>query len=178
MRWVGKHHQRGGPLFRPILALLLLAAGALAACTGPQTDAPPALAMQPVLPPGPPAVYPTEVPTFSQVGLASWYGRDFHHKRTASGERYDMRDFTAAHRSLPLDTVVRVTDLANHRSVLVRINDRGPFAEGRVIDLSRGAADQLGMTKEGVVPVRIDVFDTDQFKTVAEYLNAQFLNSH
>ncbi|HXZ00374.1 MAG TPA: septal ring lytic transglycosylase RlpA family protein [Stellaceae bacterium] len=123
-----------------------------------------------MLPLEPPTVYPSLVPNFAQVGLASWYGRDFHQRTTASGERYDMRDLTAAHRSLPLDTIVRVTNLNNNRSVLLRINDRGPFARGRVIDVSRGAAELLGMTKVGVVPVRVEVFDADQLKTVAENL--------
>lgn len=158
------------PLLRPCLVALLLATGALGACTGPQ-PAPPPLALQPpTLPPEPPTVYPSSGPSFVQTGLASWYGRDFHRKTTASGERYDMRDLTAAHRSLPLDTVVRVTNLNNNRSVLVRINDRGPFAHGRVIDVSRGAAELLGMTKMGVVPVRVEVFDADQLKNFAENL--------
>lgn len=172
MRLAGKHG-RGVPLLRPFFMALLLAAGALAACTGPQTAAPPALAMlPPPMPPEPPTVYPSLVPSFTQIGLASWYGADFHHKQTASGERYDMRDLTAAHRSLPLHTVVRVTNLTNNRSVLLRINDRGPFAPGRVIDVSRGAAELLDMTKLGVVPVRVEVFDADQFKSVAENLPA------
>jgi rare lipoprotein A len=161
------------PLLRPFAIALLLATGALGACTGPQPVAAPSLALQPpLLPPDPPTIYPTLVPSFTQVGLASWYGRDFHHKATASGERYNMRDLTAAHRSLPLNTVVRVTNLENNRSVMVRINDRGPFAQGRVIDLSRGAAELLDMTTVGVVTVRVEVFPTDQFKTVAEYLSA------
>jgi rare lipoprotein A len=170
MRLAGKH-RRGMPLLRPFLIALLLAAGALGACTGPQPASEPSLALQaPPLPLEPPTVYPSRLPSFTQVGLASWYGRDFHHKTTASGERYDMRDLTAAHRSLPLDTIVRVTNLDNNRSVVVRINDRGPFAQGRVIDVSRGAAELLDMTKTGVVPVRVEVFPADQFKTVAEYL--------
>ena len=171
MSLAGKH-RRGDPLLRPLLAVLLLAAGVLSACTGPQFAAPSSLALQPALVAPEPPADSTRAPSFSQVGLASWYGRDFHRKPTASGERYDMRDLTAAHRSLPLETVVRVTNLTNNQSVLVRINDRGPFAQGRVIDLSRGAADRLGMTRAGVVPVRIEVFESDQFKTVAEYLRA------
>ena len=83
-----------------------------------------------------------------------------------------MYDLTAAHRSLPLDTVVKVTNLTNNRSVLVRINDRGPFAAGRVIDLSRGAAEVLDMKEVGVAMVRLDVYPNDQFKTVAQYLDA------
>jgi rare lipoprotein A len=174
MGLVGKH-RRGIPRLRSLFAVLLLAAaGALGACSGPQTAPAPNLALQqPPLPSVPPTVYPSEVPSFSQIGLASWYGSDFHHKTTASGERYDMHDMTAAHRSLPLDTLVRVTNLSNHRSVVVRINDRGPFAHGRVIDLSRSAAERLGMTKAGVAPVRIDVFDADQPNTVAQYQQYQ-----
>src|SRR5437867_12661194 len=90
-----------------------------------------------------------------QVGLASWY--DLEGRRTASGERFDQRGLTAAHRSLPLGTRVRITNLANGRSVRVRINDRGPFARGRVIDVSRAAARRLGMIGTGTVRVRIEV---------------------
>ncbi len=150
---------------------LILAAAALAACTGPETEAPPLISVAPSVVPEAPA--PQSQPIFTQVGLASWYGRDFNHRHTASGERYDMYDLTAAHRSLPLDTVVKVTNLTNNRTVLVRINDRGPFATGRVIDLSRGAAEVLGMKQAGVAPVRLDVYPNDQFKTVAQYLDAR-----
>jgi len=90
-----------------------------------------------------------------QVGLASWY--DLEGRRTASGERFDQRGLTAAHRSLPLGTRVRITNLANGRSVRVRINDRGPFARGRVIDVSRAAAERLGMLGSGTTRVRIEV---------------------
>lgn len=124
----------------------------------------------PMVPAGPASRFPAVVPSYTQVGLASWYGGHFHKKPTASGERYDMNDFTAAHRSLPLHTIVRVTNLTNDRVVVVRINDRGPFAPGRVIDVSRGAARSLDMTRDGVVRVRIDVFDTDQRQSVAEGL--------
>jgi rare lipoprotein A len=166
-------HLRGMRVLRSGLGgTLLLAAAALAACTGPETDAPPAvISVAPSVVPEAPASQ--KQPIFTQVGLASWYGRDFNHRHTASGERYDMYELTAAHRSLPLDTVVKVTNLANNRSVLVRINDRGPFAAGRVIDLSRGAAEVLDMKQAGVAPVRLDVYPTDQFKTVAQYLDAR-----
>ena len=95
-----------------------------------------------------------------QVGKASWYGRLFQHKQTASGEPYDMYQFTAAHRTLPLGSWVEVTDLKNDRSVIVRINDRGPEPKNRIIDLSYNAAKMLGMTKNGVHPVRIDLIET------------------
>ena len=88
-------------------------------------------------------------------GIASWYGRPFHGRRTASGERYNMNAMTAAHRTLPFGTWVRVERRDNGRRVQVRINDRGPFIKGRVIDLSREAARRLGIQGKGVVPVRL-----------------------
>ena len=96
---------------------------------------------------------------FSQQGVASWYGPGFHGKKTASGETYDMHQFTAAHNVLPLNTVVKVTNLDNGKDVVVRINDRGPFVDDRVIDLSLSAALGLGMLKPGTAPVQITVLD-------------------
>jgi rare lipoprotein A (peptidoglycan hydrolase) len=93
---------------------------------------------------------------FRQVGVASWYGPGFHGRRTASGERFDQNDLTAAHRKLPLGSEVKVTNLANGRSVTVAINDRGPYAKGRVLDLSEAAARKLGMVEDGVAKVRIE----------------------
>ena len=95
-----------------------------------------------------------------QVGKASWYGRLFQHKRTASGEPFDMYQFTAAHRTLPLGSWVKVTDLKNDRSVIVRINDRGPVPKNRIIDLSYGAAKKLGMSEDGIHPIRVELLDT------------------
>ena len=95
-----------------------------------------------------------------QVGKASWYGRIFQHKQTASGEPYDMYQFTAAHRTLPLGSWVKVTDLKNERSVIVRINDRGPVLPNRIIDLSYQAARVLGM--RGVDRVRLEVLPTPE----------------
>jgi rare lipoprotein A len=92
-----------------------------------------------------------------QVGKASWYGGLFQGKATASGEDYDMYNFTAAHRELPLGTFVKVTNLKNLKSVFVRINDRGPVTPGRIIDLSYSAARCLGMHQNGLQKVRIDV---------------------
>lgn len=94
-----------------------------------------------------------------QIGRASWYGKYFQGRQTASGENYDMRLMTCAHRSLPLGTLLKVTNLLNHRSVVVRVNDRGPVPESRVIDLSMAAADFLGMGSRGIAPVRLDVMD-------------------
>jgi rare lipoprotein A len=93
---------------------------------------------------------------FRQRGTASWYGRDFHGKRTSSGESYDMYAMTAAHKTLPLGTLVQVKNLANRRSVAVRINDRGPFVRGRIIDLSYAAADKIDMIGPGTAPVEIE----------------------
>jgi rare lipoprotein A len=92
-----------------------------------------------------------------QVGTASWYGEDFEGRATASGEPYNMYDFTAAHPSLPLGTWVRVTNLHNGRRVYVRINDRGPIVPGRIIDLSYGAAQALHFKDKGLQRVRLDV---------------------
>ena len=89
-------------------------------------------------------------------GQASYYGARHHGNKTASGERFDQNALTAAHRTLPFGTRVRVTNLRNERSVVVRINDRGPYARGRIIDLSRKAAEQLDMIRAGVVPVRVE----------------------
>lgn len=90
-------------------------------------------------------------------GPASWYGGQFHGRRTANGERFDMNELTAAHKTLPFGTKLRVTNARNGRSVIVRINDRGPFVGNRVIDLSRGAAAAIGMIRTGVAPVRIEL---------------------
>jgi rare lipoprotein A len=105
-----------------------------------------------------------------QVGTASWYGEDFDGKATASGEPYDMLDFTAAHLTLPLGSYVRVTNLRNGRSVVVKINDRGPIVPGRIIDLSYNAARALNFDSRGLQRVRLDLLRTQQLamaRTVA-----------
>ena len=93
--------------------------------------------------------------TFS--GIASWYGKDFHGKKTSNGEIYDMYAMTAAHKTLPMNTMVRVTNLKNNKSIVVRINDRGPFVETRIIDLSHTGASKIDMIKDGTAPVRLDI---------------------
>jgi rare lipoprotein A len=108
--------------------------------------------------PGPrPEAKPAPGPGEGQTGEASWYGEPHHGRTTASGEIYDMNQLTAAHRTLPLGTRVLVTNLKNGRAVEVRINDRGPSVEGRIIDLSFAAAKELGAVPSGTVPVRIRV---------------------
>lgn len=96
-------------------------------------------------------------PEFSEIGLASWYAPGFSDRHTADGERFHRDGFTAAHRTLPLNTRVRVTNLGNGRSVVVRINDRGPHVRGRIIDLSERAALALGIQHNGVAQVRIEI---------------------
>jgi rare lipoprotein A len=102
-----------------------------------------------------------------QVGIASWYGEQFQGKLTASGEPFDMRDFTAAHPTLPLGTYVKVTNLANGKAVVVRINDRGPVVDGRIIDVSYNAAQALGFKDRGVQTVRLDVHSSSKREPVA-----------
>ena len=108
--------------------------------------------------PGPtPEAKPTPGPSGGQTGEASWYGEPHHGRTTASGETYDMNQLTAAHRTLPMGTRVLVTNLKNGRAVEVRINDRGPSVDGRIIDLSFAAAKELGAVPSGTIPVRIRV---------------------
>ena len=94
---------------------------------------------------------------YFEEGNASWYGNPFHGRRASNGEIYDMNKLTAAHRTLPFETVVRVTNLSNGKSTVVRITDRGPFVENRIIDLSRAAAEEIESIGPGIVPVRIEV---------------------
>jgi rare lipoprotein A len=103
-------------------------------------------------------------PTFTQVGEASYYDAKFDNHKTASGERFKTDGLTAAHRTLPIGTMVRVTNLKNERSVVVRINDRGPVSRRRIIDLSPAAAKELGILDQGVMRVRLDVV-SDQTAT-------------
>lgn len=100
---------------------------------------------------------PKEDYTYSEVGVASWYGNDFHGKRTANGERYDMHALTAAHRTLPMPSLVRVTNMENGRSAILRINDRGPFARSRILDVSKRAADALGFIGQGTTTVKVEI---------------------
>jgi rare lipoprotein A len=105
---------------------------------------------------------PPAGPGESQRGLASWYGPGFHGRQTANNETYDMHAMTAAHKSLPFDTVVEVRNLDNNRRTRVRINDRGPFVRGRIIDLSRAAAEALGMLGPGTARVVITIVQPSQ----------------
>jgi rare lipoprotein A len=115
------------------LALLALAA----ACASPRPQAPDGVG--------------------AEVGIASWYGPGFHGRTTASGQRYDMYAMTAAHKTLPFGTRVRVTNLENRRSVVLTITDRGPFVAGRIVDVSKRAAQALGFERQGKVKVSLEV---------------------
>ena len=98
---------------------------------------------------------------YLEIGVASWYGKKFHGRLTANGETYNMFDMTAAHKALPLPTVVKVTNLDNGQSIVVRVNDRGPFHDDRLIDLSYGAAKALGFADKGVAPVVVEALDEE-----------------
>jgi len=110
--------------------------------------------------------YPSVDYHYDATGIASWYGPDFHGKYTANGEVFDMNEVTAAHKTLPLPSIVRVTNLENGRSLLVRVNDRGPFVNGRIVDVSRRAAQLLGFEAAGTAKVRVSVV-ADQSRQLA-----------
>ncbi len=160
------------------LAVTLLGCASLAACATPQArlpiqKSPQASTARPYA--GPPApgstqglrgtekpyqirgiwYYPKLDPSYDEQGIGSWYGEQFHNRRTANGEIFDMDLPSAAHKTLPLPSIVEVTNLDNGRKMKVRVNDRGPFVEGRIIDLSKAAADQLGYQRGGVARVRV-----------------------
>jgi len=103
--------------------------------------------------------YPTFDAYYDETGVASWYGKDFHGRSTANGEVYDMNALTAAHKTLPLPSRVRVTNLENGRALILRVNDRGPFVAGRIIDVSRRGAQLLGFHKLGTAKVRVEYLE-------------------
>jgi rare lipoprotein A len=104
---------------------------------------------------------PTTKSTKVQVGTASWYGKQFHGRQTASGDTYDMFQFTAAHRTLPLGTIVKVTNLRNGKWVIVKVNDRGPYVGHRLVDLSYGAAQMLAFRQRGIEKVKLEVIEPE-----------------
>jgi len=104
---------------------------------------------------------PAAKSTKVQVGTASWYGKQFHGRQTASGDTYDMFQFTAAHRTLPLGTIVKVTNLRNGKWVIVKVNDRGPYVGHRLVDLSYGAAQMLAFRQRGIEKVRLEVIEPE-----------------
>jgi rare lipoprotein A len=148
-----------------VIAGLLLLAG----CAGARRHAPPPVEDHTVRVPANAGIYkvgnpyqidniwyyPREQPDYDETGIASWYGPDFYGKYTANGELYDGSQLTAAHRTLPMPVNVRVTNLDNGKSIIVRVNDRGPYARGRIIDLSRHAAELLDVVQSGTARVRV-----------------------
>ena len=110
--------------------------------------------------------YPAVDYEYDETGIASWYGPDFDGKATANGELYDMNGLTAAHRTLPLPSLVRITNLENGRAINVRVNDRGPFAHGRIIDVSRRVAQLLGFEQQGTARVRVEIL-SDESRAMA-----------
>ncbi|MBQ9731846.1 MAG: septal ring lytic transglycosylase RlpA family protein [Alphaproteobacteria bacterium] len=118
--------------------------------------------------------YPKEDYSYSEVGTASWYGEDFHAKRTANGEKYDMHALTAAHRTLPLPSIVKVTNLENGRSLVLRVNDRGPYAKNRIIDISKRGAQLLGFQTQGTAKVRVEVMAEESKQLKAALLGNKY----
>ena len=112
--------------------------------------------------------YPREEPDYDATGIASWYGTDFHGKATANGETYDMNALSAAHQTLPMPSSVRVTNLENGRTLVLRVNDRGPFVHGRIIDVSRRASQLLGFHKQGTAKVRVAVLQSGGKRFIAD----------
>lgn len=110
--------------------------------------------------------YPEVDYDYDETGIASWYGKKFHGRPTANGETFDQHQESAAHKTLPLPSIVRVTNLENNRTLIVRVNDRGPFVAGRIIDLSRQAADSLGFLRQGTAMVRVEVM-ADESRAMA-----------
>jgi len=109
----------------------------------------------------------------TQIGLASWYGIEEHNRYAASGERFSKHAYTAAHKTLPMGTVVRVTNLENGRDVIVKINDRGPFVGDRIIDLSQAPAKSIDMIQKGVVKVKVEVVSSPSTRT-SNYFNPEY----
>jgi rare lipoprotein A len=163
-RWLGQASigKAGAILGMAALAVILDGCAARRAATNPPTTTPQPSVGQPASAPERPSTpshtAPSAVPgEYTEEGVASWYGAPFNGRRTSDGEIYDMHQLTAAHRTLPFNAIVRVTNLTNGKQVNVRINDRGPFVANRIIDLSYSAAEAIGMVGPGTAEVRLDV---------------------
>ena len=113
--------------------------------------------------------YPREDPNYKETGMASWYGSDFHNRKTANGETYNMNDYTAAHRTLPLPCIVKVTNLENGKSIKVRGNDRGPFVKNRIIDVSKKVAKKLEFHQQGTTKVRVEYLKKESEQLLRDY---------
>ena len=153
---------------------LLLVIALLAACAGREVLPIPVAAIAPSPVPvsvSVPLQRPVQEANYRETGIAAWYGKELHGRQTANGEVFDMNGLSAAHRTLPLGTLVRVTNLDNFKSITVRINDRGPFLKNRFLDLSYGAAKELGFVSQGTARVKIEtveaVRDPEQYTVQA-----------
>lgn len=112
--------------------------------------------------PRPQVEHPVPDGGYSEQGIASWYGPGFHGRKTASGERFNQKAMTCAHRKLPFGSKIKVTNLNNDKSVIVTVNDRGPFVRRRIVDLSRQAAYEIGLISTGTAPVRVETVKVDE----------------
>ena len=145
----------------------------LAACGGPEKIQPTAGAGKGLYKVGKPYqvdgvwYYPKDDWNYDETGIASWYGEQFHGRYTANGEVFDLNSLTAAHHTLPMPSIVQVTNLQNGRSLTLRVNDRGPFAQGRIIDVSRKAADLLGFERNGTAKVRVRLLTSETLQAQA-----------
>lgn len=117
--------------------------------------------------------YPKEDYSYSERGVASWYGADFHEGLTANGEKYNMNDLTAAHRTLPLPSIVKVTNLRNNKSLVLRVNDRGPFVNNRIIDVSKKAAEILGFQNQGTTNVLVEIMPRESLALKNSLINGR-----
>jgi rare lipoprotein A len=185
MRFCSSHRIK---LFRAGL-LIVLAAFSAACAEKVVTVASPDVGQNPsdVHQPAPEVSQPSPISvpdqTYRETGIAAWYGKELHGQKTASGETFDMNALTAAHRTLPLGTIIRVTNLDNFKSIKVKINDRGPFVKSRILDLSLSAAKELGFAEQGIARVKLETLEpvnasalyTVQAATFAEEENARML---
>lgn len=112
--------------------------------------------------------FPRFDPNYNETGIASWYGEPFHGRNTANGERYDMNELTAAHKTMPMPSTARVTNLENGRTMMLRVNDRGPFVAGRIIDISRRGAQLLGFYGKGTAKVRVEFIEFAPLTVIAD----------
>jgi rare lipoprotein A len=143
----------------PAFALIYACAGREVPLASPAVTTPAPVAAPAAVPDSVPVPVTKPKDIYRETGVAAWYGHDLHGKKTASGEVFDMYGLSAAHRTLPLGTVVIVTNLDNFKSITVKINDRGPFFKSRFLDLSYGAANALGFVAQGTARVRIETLD-------------------
>jgi rare lipoprotein A len=166
------HRSAAVPLLTALGCALVLSACARHRHVAPSANIPaaPAPASTRSAPPAPSA--PAQIPSV-ETGLASWYGHPYHGRAAANGEIYDMEKLTAAHRTLPFGTWVHVTNLANSKTVDVRITDRGPFVDGRIIDLSHAAAEAIDMVGAGVVQVRLELLSTPAISASTNWFAVQ-----